>query len=83
MDLEFNIIGFGYTKSGSGINLLLFGTTLVYWASIYHQFLIHSTVKSIVELAKLSSRPLVKYVWLIVFTVLSLKYGLLSNNSPH
>ena len=30
MDLEFNIIGFGYTKSGSGINLLHFGTTLVY-----------------------------------------------------
>ena len=44
MDLEFNIIGFGYTKSCSGINLLHFGTTLVYWASIYHQFLIHSTV---------------------------------------
>ena len=45
MDLEFNIIGFGYTKSCSGINLLHFGTTLVYWASIYHQFLIHSTVR--------------------------------------
>ena len=35
MDLELNIIGFAYTKSCSGINLLHFGTTLVYWASTY------------------------------------------------
>ena len=45
MDLEFNVIGFGYTKSCSGINLLHFGTTLVYWASLWGLILDQSTVK--------------------------------------
>ena len=39
MDLEFNILGFGFTKRCSGINLPPFGTTLVYWESFYIKFL--------------------------------------------
>ena len=50
MDLEFNIIGFGYTKSCSGINLLHFGTSLVYWASPWGLILNQSTVASFLSL---------------------------------
>ena len=66
MDLEFNIIGFGYTKTCSGINLLHFGTTLVYWASFYHQILTHFTVYG-VEAKAGHVEELVRLVWLFIY----------------